>query len=368
MDARTLAKIHSTNSHKGAFKLRYRECNDGYSLYAEIQNSKHRKKESLNLYISGKSSTYKNDCPIIEIAQSKINEMNVKYSLMQNIDFLSIEKKRNMDFVEYVNGIAHSHNVKSTCKNYHSVIKHLQLFAGQCCIPFNEINTKFCRAFLTYLTRTVSANTGSLYCSIFKRALNLAVEDNIIEKNPAYMKHIKRTDTTREYLTLEEIERIHLSDFPDKNVKNAFIFSCFSGLRFADFSKLTFEDIENDKMIITQTKTRGKLEVPLSNVAIGIIEKQKEITGRKKGLVFELGNYEKYRKSLKLLAQQSMITKNISAHTGRHSFAGLAIKHNVSIYELKELLGHREIRHTLLYAKMTEERLTSAVNNLPVLS
>lgn len=373
MDNRTRAAINACNAKKMAYKLRTRENKDGsYMLYATLQRrNEPRRQITLGITITGKSSDLPNDKRQIEIAYNKLNEMNEKHRINKNIKYIDQSKLAETDLIKYMIAIAQGHMVKSTRKNFMSAVKQLKLFSGKNSIKFSEVDNDFCLEFVYYLERiNLSARTSKNYFGMFKSVIYKAIDAGIMINNPVLNKRIKKQDDKKErvFLTWEELNQIYNTEYDIKpHYKNAFIFTCLCGLRFVDVYKLKFEDINNGRMRIKQSKTQKDLNVPLGNDALSIIELQKLSTGRNTGLVFELSQYENYRMTIKEIARKAGIHKNITAHTGRHTYAMIALHSGIPIDSVMQLLGHSDIKHTLIYAHLTYDGLKKEAKKFPKL-
>ena len=218
--------------------------------------------------------------------------------------------------------------------------------------------------FKDFLLNKVSANTAHTYFARFKAVLNKAIEREIIDKNPARFIQIKKQDVEKEFLTAEEIKILIDTPSPNEQTKRAFLFSCFTGLRFSDIQKLTFNEIRDGYLHFRQEKTGDLQRLPLSANALEIIEKQKE-GGMKEGNVFKLNIHDATRKQINKWVEISKINKHVTWHVGRHTFACMAIEHDIDIYTVRDLLGHKDLKNTQIYAKIIDKKKKEAIDKLP---
>ncbi len=247
-------------------------------------------------------------------------------------------------------------------KPWTNCYKHMKTFLKGRGLQFNLITPKFAEEFKEYLGTKVGSNSARTYYSVFISCLNKAVKKEIIDKNPlAGVSGIKSKKPMREFLTIEEIQVLESTstDFPV--IKNAFLFACFSGLRLSDVKALQWKHVRDEGVQIRQQKTDDPLYLPLANTAKKYLGER----GLSEDFVFALSaNDEHTRKHLKRWIQSAGITKNISFHNARHSFASMLIEKEVSLYTVQELLGHSEIRHTQVYSHMVSKTKQSAVSKL----
>lgn len=208
-------------------------------------------------------------------------------------------------------------------------------------------------------------------------ALNKAERDGLIVKNPGNSidRRLKPHAQQKErcYLTLEEIKQIIAVEYNYKNdIKNAFLFCCFCGLRHSDVVKLTWGEIvtapDGSTMIQTQMKKTKKLIViPLSDNALAFLPERGK--SKKSDLVFpnlpdQPGNADV---RLKVIIKKAGIDKNVTFHVARHTFATLTLTYGADLYTVSKLLGHANVKTTQIYAKIVDENKRKAVNLIPKL-
>lgn len=171
-------------------------------------------------------------------------------------------------------------------------------------------------------------------------------------------------ETSKEYLNQKEIERIKKADFPEHPVfKRAVLFSIYTGLRRGDILNLDWKDIcicgEKSYMKIIIGKTNIPAILPLSTTAISFLGKPK-----KSGPVFDGLSISTIHKLLPTLMRLAKITKHITFHCFRHTFAMQLLETGADIYTIATLLGHKSVTSTLVYARMSPEEAREAVLKL----
>ncbi len=137
----------------------------------------------------------------------------------------------------------------------------------------------------------ISPNTAKHYFVILKRVLNDAVKNKIIQSSPAfYSSNVKTKDTKIDFLTFHEIKKLFETKYRFKypDVKRAFLFSCYTGLRFSDIKQLKWKHIKSDNVEILQQKTSEYLYIPLSHSAIGILSPNTNIMHLPDSFVFNI--------------------------------------------------------------------------------
>jgi integrase len=349
------------------YKIRYRKRKHDYALYLDLQRSDNRQTVNLNLFVNGKLTRLIEDKSILNLAFQQQRKYDEQFKFRDNTNLVTKQKLQEINIIDYIRSISDKEKIKSTRLNWRSIIKHLKAFSHRDMIKFKDIDRRFCMDFAEYLRNTVAPNTGNGYFAKFKQALYKSIEDGINEINPASRITIKKKSTYREFLTLEEIKKIEKTDFIKPQLKNAFLFSCFTGLRFVDIKDLKFENIRNSFLIFQQNKTAEPLRIKLHSTAKDIIENQKSLMKRENGLLFDLPKYENCRYNMHLLIRKSGIDKKITFHCGRHTFATMCLTYDIDLYTVSKLLGHTDIKHTQIYAKLIDKKRDEAIDKLPTL-
>ena len=246
-------------------------------------------------------------------------------------------------------------------------------------VMLQDIDKDFCRGYARYLGTVqnrrggkLSSNTRFLYFSKFSSALNAAVRAGHISSNPAALldrgERPRFRQTERSYLTEEEIQA--LIDTPNTHsggdVARAFLFSCFCGLRWSDISSLVWGDIRslNTGLQIEKrmVKTREMLYLPLSREAAFFLPEQ---NGKgPSDLVFRLPSYASASIALKKWLSDAGISKPVTFHSARHTFATLLLSQQQDLYTVSKLLGHKNIKVTQIYAEVVDRKKREAVNSL----
>jgi integrase/recombinase XerD len=166
--------------------------------------------------------------------------------------------KKKANFIEYFERFATEHKSST---NYFNALVHLRKFTGGT-IKFLHINERWLDEFKAYLLEKVSNNSSNTYYTALKTVLKKAVREKILQENTAqYTDSIKTTDVERVYLTHEELTKLSRAKCPNDEVKRAFLFACYTGLRFSDLNQLTWEKIKTDngryQLQYRQKKTGG---------------------------------------------------------------------------------------------------------------
>jgi integrase len=339
-------------------------ANNVHSLYLDIFHNKRRERKFLKLYIQGKSSTREKDINNLNLALKLRDKYELE--LFQNEHGFKMKNHlADIDFVQFFYQIKEKQKKKNSRKPYTNAYNYLKSFTNDK-LAFSEVDKKFCNDFKEYLLNNVAANTAHTYFSRLKAVLNVAVEKEIIDTNPARFIQIKKTDVEREFLTIEELRKLKDTPCPNEQTKRAFLFSCFTGLRFSDIQKLTFNDVREGYLYFRQEKTSDVERVPLSKSALGILDQQRA-EGRTEGKVFNLNIHDATRKQINKWVEKAELKKHVTWHVGRHTFATMALTHDIDIYTLRDLLGHKDLKNTQIYAKLIDKKKAEAIDKLPEL-
>jgi integrase len=349
--------------------LRKRKLHNGkIELRLDIYQFGKRRFESLGLYLNGDKFYNRETLKLAEVARAKreLEIQSYRYGVFP-------ESKKKESFSSFVGEIASKKFSESTKRNYKNALTHLRKY-GKGEVLFIELKKLFFEGFRDYLLKELTQNSAWKYLAIIKGAVLEAQREGIIPNNPAYDVRIKKVDTLPKFLTLEEVRLMSKTNCENLSVKNGFLFSCFSGLRYSDVINLQWNDIDNGCLTFTQQKTRMAERMFLSKQAIKILENQRSVTqseriekGFSEGTVFYLPRRSTINKAIERWALRAGVKKKISFHCARHTFATLSLTSGIDIYTTSKLLGHRNLVTTLIYAKVIDEKKREAVDLLPMI-
>ena len=217
------------------------------------------------------------------------------------------------------------------------------------------------------LSRDLAQNTKHTYFNKLKATLKEAYKKGFIPKNYGSMvDNIKAAETKREFVTLEELKVLANTECDNEIVKTAFLFSALTGLRFSDIEKLKWEDLQgNDEkgyfIRYQQKKTKAEETLDIPKSAYALLGERKA-NDRK---IFTNLKYSAWTNlRLKEWVLRAGISKRITFHCARHSFAVIQLDLGTDLYTLSKLLGHKEMRTTQIYAKVLDKNKKKAMNKL----
>jgi len=240
---------------------------------------------------------------------------------------------------------------------------------------FADIDDKFCSEFKEYLLTvksnrsnktTLSVNTAASYFDKFKIVLKKAYQEGILQQDiNARIKSIKQITPQKSYLTAEELRSLFKIKCNDPLLKRAALFSALTGLRFSDIQKLTWDQVINDesgpRLIFSQQKTGNPEYLPIGKQAFDILGLRREPGER----VFEGLKYSAYaNKHLYQWIGAAGITKNITFHSFRHTFATIQLSKGTDIYIVSKMLGHKSIKTTQVYGHIIDQAKREAADKM----
>ena len=269
---------------------------------------------------------------------------------------------------------------KLTHTRHETSLNHLKTFLNlkykKKDISFREINNKFVSDYEVYLRgeRNCNNNTTVKYIKNFKKIVNIGVNNGWIKTNPFNGIRFKTEQTDKVFLDLEELKRIENKTFSIdriEQVKDIFLFCCYTGLSFVDVKNLTDEDIvigiNGAKWIKKhRQKTNQSFTLPLVEKAIAIIEKYSDHPCRtRNGMVLPVLSNQKMNAYLKEVADLCGINKNLTWHSARHTFATtVTLANGIPIEIVSKMQGHSNVLMTMHYARVTEELMAKEMAKL----
>jgi integrase len=383
---------------KGPVQLRFKKLkNGGQSAYLDIYFGGVRTYEFLKIYLrpgNSKEDKQYNKEQLALANRAKVDRMQQLLNGSLGLkDYRRAGKDNFIIFLQQMADAYESNGQTACCTLMRSAIRRLIDYKGPY-VTFNGVDKEYLLGFIDYLnhdhydfdkkkggvvheTRPLSGVYKEALFARIMVALNKAEREGIIIKNPGREIDPKlkprSEQNTRCYLTLEEVQKIIATPYRANNhVKEAFLFACFTGLRYSDIYKMTWGELKvsSDGTIQLETKmkkTKKELFLPLSDNALKWIPERNGAPDDQR--VFYLmpdqpGNADA---RLHTLIKHAGIKKPVSFHVGRHTFATLTLTYGADLYTVSKLLGHTNIRTTQIYAKIVDANKRKAVNLIPEL-
>lgn len=305
-----------------------------------------------------------------ELANRVSGKSEKKYTLLQafTIHNDELEQKIGVDCTR-----ASFNKYRVTFNKVESFIKYKYNKAD---LLLEQINHNFISSFDLYLkTQDKNKhNTASKHLTRLKKIIRMARANEWMTNNPFGNFKITKHSTNRQYLNAQELKVLEEKEITierlDK-VRDAFLFSCYTGLSYSDLAKLTAKDITIDgdgkkKIVIYRQKTKSRSAIPLLPGALRIINKySSNIEAKIKGTLLPINSNQKMNAYLKEIATICGIDKKLGFHSSRHTFAStLMLENGVPIDVVKDMLGHSSVKTTELYAKITDVKVSREMNVL----
>ena len=352
------------------------------SFYLDIYKDGQRKYEFLKLYLV----PAKNEA-------AKVQNANTEQAAK------AIRNQRELEIIQGKGGLAPVNNSKLLLLDWmeefrkqklatgqseeralsvEKVTAHLKAYAGEK-VKLSAVDGDFCKGFVAYLgntnsgkhtknTKQLASSTANAYFQIFTSALNEAVRQKIIPANPVmYLsredkKPIRAERSNRTFLTIDEVKKLAGTEFKNDQIKRAFLFACFTGLRISDVRNLTWGNIVGRNgsyyITITMQKTREPLTIKLNKQAVGWLPKK---SGSNE--VFDLPFYNSViNDNLRRWAKAAGIDKSLCFHMSRHTFATMELTLGADLYVVSKLLGHHDLSVTQVYADIINKKREEAVD------
>lgn len=348
--------------------LRKKKNSDGsISLYLDVYKNGKRHKEYLKecKLVKASSPTDKADNRN-RLALAKKIAVQRAGDLQASDYNMVAEHKSKVDLLLYFDGYIGKYNKKDK-RNVIGVKNAFADFLKQQKIKnltVKGLTEVMVMDFADYLKDKCTGEGACSYFARFKKVLKHAVREKIILVSPAAEVTIKRDDSiSKDILTLDEIQLLASTETANEELKQAFLFSCFTGLRWVDVSALQWKhlDLKNKVLSIIQAKTGLKVTVQLHNSAISLLPEK----GKPEEFVYCLPSHTGAAKTLRAWVKRAGIEKHITWHCARHSFATNLISLKADVTTVSKLLGHNSLKYTQRYTRIADELKRAAIDTLP---
>jgi len=285
-------------------------------------------------------------------------------------------QRQQTDFIEYflkASKERHRNSSQSIIFNWNRVGELLKLFTNNQPLPFSQISVGKAEEIRRFILSapcgksgkdTISPNTAAIYYRIFKAGLKQAfIDDYLTVDISSKIKGIQGQESRREHLTVDELNILAETPCDRPILKRAALFSALTGIRHCDIKKLKWKEIqvtgEQVRLNFTQQKTKGVEYMPISEQAYQLCGEP----GNPEQLVFEdLKDPSWISVPLKRWVKSAGITRNITFHCFRHTYATLQLAGGTDIYTVSKMLGHSNVKTTQIYAKVIDEKKQKATN------
>lgn len=358
---------------KKNFTLRRRTLRSGnVKLYVDITGGFRRKTESLGLFLvpeltRADRAKNKETLRMAEAAVAKmvVDEQRGRFGFESE----AADEVAAIDYIEDVAERARTHNTRSSYLAMASLMcrydRHFERMS------LAAIDRVWLLGFRTFLaTEPFRPMTRVRYWSTVNAILNRAVKDGLLPANPAKLvEGFGSVQTERNYLTTEELRRLAATPCSKPTLKRAFLFACVTGLRISDIRQLRWGMVlpssSGWRLGIRQQKTDTMVYVDLSRQALRLM-------GDRPAHADGLPVFDDLPRTSNILnfhidhwVRAAGITRHITFHCSRHTFAVSLLASGTDIYTVSNLLGHANLSTTQVYAHIVDERKRAAIEALP---
>lgn len=374
INIKTYLRVHSSNSVNGvvwvSFYIKGQKINFSTKVSCLIKNWNEKNKS-----ISSKEENSRDKNLVVESVLARINDVAVKFRLknkqMTRDSFLrAYNRPSDYDtFHAFYKDYEKKHSYKiegSTWQTQKTVMSKLEEYNKD--LHFDDIDPEWLDKYYSYLRKDLKNNENTAYknMSVIRKYVNAAFRAGYFDENPFADWKIKRGKSSYMYLKEEElnkfIEYYQSGECPAMHYLTLefFLFMCFSSLHVTDAQNLKLEQFYVDSFTYYRIKNRNTKPEPINIPISGALRKiiQNVVGYRKKGFIFEkLPADQTMNKYLKEIAKELKLEnwKGISHKAGRHTFATYYLSKTKDLASLKEILGHSDLKETLIYAHVLDE-------------
>ncbi|HIT90808.1 MAG TPA: site-specific integrase [Candidatus Merdenecus merdavium] len=370
----------------------YLEYYLGYSKVYNEESDKEtikidRKKEFLNLYLYSKPRTPAErlqNKETLELAKKIRSER--EQELKESVHGYRLKKDRVINFLDYFKAYNDNYT-KKDIRMMQIALNRFKDFLKESYPQFSrsikpeQMTKDMMIAFVEYLqSRSKGEGAKSIY-QRFKKVVKYSIEHDVMIKNPC-LGVICKADTqslSKDVLSLAEIESLIITTYENQSqdIRRAFIFCLYTGIRFCDVAELKYKNIDYSNKLLSfeQNKTKGHssasgVVIPLNDGLLSLIGDTPVDDGNnplKENKIFNLPSHTMCLKALRRWTKRAGITKHITWHCARHSFAVNILNNGANIKTVASLLGHSGLKHTEKYTRAVDSLKEAAINSLPEL-
>ena len=374
-----MARKTSAKNTKEPVRLREKALANGVrSLYLDIYVNGKRSYEFLKLYLipeNNPQAKVQNDNTMRAANTIKLNRILEITNNKAGLKNTSIRAKMLLkDWMENFRKAQEQKGVKDQ-KLIHNTIHALTAYNIN--VAMRDVNRDYIVGLTNFLRNEYRSPRGKKlkdysvinYLGCLRNALNMAVREDVIADNPimklSTQDKVKAPESQREFLTIEEGQKLEATDSPYPHIKQAFLFACYTGLRCSDVRSITWGKIVKDgekfRLHTVMFKTKRPFYIPLSKKAMQWMPERGDKTDN--DLIFERIPVQVNTKLyLQPWLDKAGITKPITFHCSRHTFGTMMLTLGADIYTTSKLLGHTKVEVTQIYAKIINKKKDDAVS------
>ncbi len=360
----------------------YLKESDWDAVGCKVKKS-HRNSGRLNAFIAQKVADAE---AVVVDEQAKVKTISArklkdKIVGVEPVDFFEYSKR-------YTDALLNGSQI-STYKRANAVIQKLRDYNENKPLYLNEIDHTYLEDFEQYCKTELENRQNTIHGNlrIIRKIINDAIRDEKMSRddNPFLKLTLKTESSKRSYLLeteVQAIEALDLSETPGyQHTRDMFVFACYAGgVRISDLLTLQWKDIVDGRLVIRMKKTGGTQMVKLPQKALDVLSRYNDGKTSPDDYIFpyitskedidtpmKLHNFIGKKtalcnKNLKEIASRAEITKKVTFHVSRHSFATIALRKGIRIEYVSKLLGHADLKETQVYAKIINSELDRAMD------
>jgi integrase len=340
--------------------IRYRKCpnNKEQVIYFDIYHDGLRDRvfKGLKMAINPINEFDKQRNKDVLFASKAIRN-EIEQELLAGKHKFGMKKNKSITLIRYFDQYLSKYTKKDK-RNIEGVKNRLLDFMNQKDIKIELINEKFVKQFWEFLDSKSKGEGASSYYSRFKKVIKSAQIEGLINYNPCELVKIKKNEIRiyKDTLTKEEIGLLKTAYCSNLEVKNAFLFSIYTGIRWCDVNVLNWSNIQGDIISFNQLKTGKVVQLPITDEIRPLLVKNN------RDLVFNLPSHNGALKCLKKWVLNAGINKHITWHCARHTTGTIMSQNGTNAFIIAAGLGHSNLRHTNKYVRVNNDDLRKALS------
>ena len=304
------------------------------------------------------------------VVNMHLGKTEKKYTLIELHEYHNEHHVKKLIDKDYAHG---------TYERYKTSLDHIKKFIAYkykvSDMVLTDMNFSFANDYEFYLktVRSCSHNTTIKYIKNLKTVIYFAIKRDWLTNNPLdrYKGKLERVD--KEFLTEKELNTIEMKEFDNERlneVRDVFVFCCYTGLAYSDVAKLNNKNIvigiKGGKQInLKRTKTNVTANIPLLSKPLQLLQKyQNDEFCIFNDKLLPVKSNQKQNAYLKEIANICGCGKKLTTHTARHTFATLMLTKGASIESVSSMLGHTNIKTTQIYGKIVEEKVVNEMGRI----
>lgn len=377
-----VVKLYASAVKLGRRRL-FLEIRHGYNVFVSPSGKRNKKpiltRRGLGLYLweSPRSAAEKEENKQSLILARSVYSQQEADALRDKEGYLLKQKQGDRDFLAYADNYLREYDKKDV-RVIASALRAFRAFLAstdEYCtfthsLPFKVLSRPMMQEFADYLMKTRKGEGALTIYKRFKKILNHAIDaDGLLMRNPCAGVRIIADNSTirKEILSPAEISQLLAYHHPQQSqeVRRAFIFSLFTGMRFCDVNALTWESVDMPNGVIRyeQSKTAGhssasSVTIPITPTLLSVLGEP----GPRSALVFRLPSYTMCLKCLKRWCKGAGIAKHITWHCARHTYGTGLLADGANIEVVRQLLGHASLEMTQKYLRAVDAQKRAAQN------